>query len=77
MQPNTEGMLIAGYCLMVSFLSGAQAKGIFNNSEITQIYNSASLFLARINPALMSPEARAFANEQLEELAKKFGPAPN
>lgn len=74
MQSNTEAMLIAGHCVTLAFLSGIQAKGIFSQDEIAHLYDSASLALAQLSPALMSPEARVLANEQLEELVRKMGP---
>jgi hypothetical protein len=74
MQSETEGTLIAGYCLTLSFLSGIQAKGIFTNDEIAHLYDSASLTLAELSPALMSPDARVFANGLLEKFARKIGP---
>ncbi len=75
MQSDTEGMLIAGHCLALSFLSGIQAKGIFTKDEIAHLYDAASLALAKLDPALMSPGGRARANEMLEELARRAGQA--
>ena len=77
MQSDTEGMLVAGYCLTLSFLSGIQAKGIFTKDEIAHLYDAASLALAKLSPALMSPEGRAFANKLLEKLARETGSTLN
>lgn len=73
MQSTTEGMLIAGYCLTLSFLSGLEAKGIFTKDEIIHLYDAAALVLAKLDPASMSPEGRVRANGFLEEFAKKIG----
>ena len=73
MQENTEGMLIAGYCLITSLLTALQARGDFNKAEITHIYDSASLALAELTPDVMSPRAREFANGLLEKFLKNLG----
>ena len=73
MQTSTEGTLIAGHCLLLSFFSGVQAKGIFTKDEITHLYDAAALALAELSPETASPEARLFANRLLEDLARKFG----
>ena len=77
MDSTTEGMLIGSHCLLISFLAGIEAKGIFTKDERAHLYDSASLMLAEILPAAMTPEARTFANEYLERLAKQNPPQPD
>ncbi len=70
MNTDTEGMLLASHCMLISLVAKLVAASVLKPAEILDAVGDAEGYLAGLSPALMTPEARAYAKTVLQKMGK-------
>ena len=70
--PDTEGMLIAGHCLLTALIPLLVTRGLLQRDDLQPLAGEALECLAALKPVLMSPPARTYARNVLQSLSEDW-----
>jgi hypothetical protein len=70
--PDTEGMLIAGHCLLTALIPLLVSRGVLARDDLQPLAGEALECLAALKPVLMTPQARNYARNVLQSLSEDW-----
>ncbi len=70
MNSDTEDMLLASHCMLMSLLKQLALANLISADQMMGLTGDAEEFLAGLDPALMSPSARNYAKTVLQRMGK-------
>jgi len=70
--PDTEGMLIAGHCLLTALIPLLVTRGVLARDDLQPLAGEALECLAALKPVLMTPQARNYARNVLQSLSEDW-----
>jgi hypothetical protein len=70
MNTDTEGMLVASHCMLVTLMAKLVETQVLKPAQILDAAGDAEGYLAGLSPPLMSPAARTYAKVVLQKMGK-------
>jgi len=69
---DTEGMLIAGHCILTALIPLLVSRGLLQRADLQPLAGEALECLAALKPSLMDPQARDYARKVLQSLSEDW-----
>lgn len=70
MNTDTEGMLVASHCMLITLIAKLVETRLLAPAQILDAAGGAEGYLAGLSPTLMTPAARTYAKVVLQQMGK-------